>query len=380
MTVDLKHTRRATRLFFLAFGLVFSSWAPMVPFVKTKLAVDDGELGLILLLFGMGALVSMPLTGFFIQQFGMRLISLISALIALIVLPFLAITDKVVTVSITLFCFGFTTGIWNVAINAQAVAVESKAGTPYMSGFHSLFSVGGLCGALMISIFLEGSFSLLSSALVISSITFLIVLLQWQNLLSKNEDKKSSSPHQKFSFPELKALFLGLICFISFMAEGSMLDWSAEFLRSVLAYDPANAGIGFAIFSIAMAIGRFYGDRIIHLMGNQWVFQMGCFLAAIGFVVVVFLDWGYTGLLGFLLIGLGASNIVPILFSSVGRLQASSSFNLTIVTTCGYLGMLLGPAFIGFIANATTLSFAFLCLSILLISIGSTSRYIPKAS
>lgn len=373
--VSFKQSCLATRLILLAFGLGISSWAPMVPYVKTRLNVDDAELGLILFVFGIGALIAMPVAGYILHQFGSRLITFISAMFVILVLPFLAITSTVPTVCLTLFLFGIGTGFWNVSINAQAVVVESKSDRPLMSGFHCLFSVGGLFGALIVTCLLELGFSLVFCALVISSMIGLIVALQWKKLLPDQEGTELEQAKYTFSFPNIQVIFLGLICFISFMTEGSMLDWSAEFLRSELDYQTSIAGIGFAIFSIAMASGRFLGDKIIQKLGAAFVFQVGCFLTAFGFIVVVYFGWGYTERLGFFLIGLGASNIVPILFSSTGRLSdGSAKYALTIVTTFGYLGMLIGPAFIGFIAQATTLSFAFLCLSLLLVTVGVKGR------
>src|SRR5262249_34175459 len=152
---------------------------------------------------------------------------------------------------------------------------------------------------------------------------------------------------------------LGCLCFIAFMAEGALLDWSAEYLRSNLDYDIAIAGIGYSAFSIAMAVGRFLGNRAIKKLGSQLVFQLGCLVAATGFAIVITASWTSCELFGFVLIGLGASNIVPIVFSSSGKLtNISSNTALTIVTTCGYIGLLVGPVFVGFLAEATTPEFS----------------------
>lgn len=377
----------ATRLIFLAFGLGISSWAPMVPFVKSKLGANDAELGLILLIFGIGAIISMPIAGYLVHKWGSRSISFWAALMVVVTLPFLAVVNTVFHVSLVLFIFGMSTGAWNVSINAQAVTVESKSDIPIMSRFHSLFSIGGLFGALVISCLLELGFSLVFCTLIISCIIFLIIFWQWQKLLEDSKPQQPVQVKQVYSFPNTKVLFLGIICFISFMAEGSMLDWSAEFLRSSLHYDQTIASIGFAIFSMAMAFGRFFGDKIKQKIGTPLVLQLGSILAACGFLMIVFFGLIHLELLGFLLIGLGASNIVPILFSMTGRLvNSSSSYALTIVTSYGYVGMLIGPAFIGFIARATSLSFAFICIAFFLGLVGLSSRFIlapemnPKSS
>lgn len=378
----MKQAQGAARLIFLAFGLGISSWAPMVPFAKERLGLDDAELGMILFLFGLGALGTMPLTGWLVHRFGSCRLTAISGVFASACLPFLAIASTPFFLSLILFLFGAATGALNVSINAQAVAIESKSEKHLMSGLHCLFSTGGLLGALLVTALLELNFSLLFSASAISFIMLVLILTKKHHLLSfqKENDGRLATPKGRFGFPGFNILFLGMICFLAFVAEGSMLDWSAEFLHSTLDYDPAFAGIGYAIFSISMAFGRLFGDRLIQRFNVFIVFQVGSFLAACGFVMVVYLGLNYCELLGFCLIGLGASNVVPILFSSSGRMGAASpGFALTIVTTLGYVGSLLGPAFIGFLAQATSLNFAFASIAFLLTAVGLTGRFVVIA-
>jgi predicted MFS family arabinose efflux permease len=377
----MKYTCRAARWIFLAFGLGISCWAPMVPFAKKRLALDDAQLGLVLLMFGIGALITMPLSGWLVYRYGSRFIVLTSGLLIIAILPLLAIVHTSLLLSLALFLFGAGTGALNVSINAQAVIIESKNPLPLMSGFHCLFSTGGLLGAVIVSLLLEFKVPLLFCALTISCVMALILISQWTHLLPLSEDRQSEPSQDKFAFPESKVLFLGVLCFISFMAEGSMLDWSAEFLRSSLYYDASIAGIGYALFSIAMAAGRLIGDNLIRRFGVLSLFQAGSLIAASGFLIVVNGGWGYAELLGFCLIGFGASNMVPILFSASGRLPtASPNYALTVVTTVGYMGMLIGPAFIGFIAEAKTLSFALGGMAILLMAVGLCGRIVVPAT
>jgi MFS family permease len=150
-----------------------------------------------------------------------------------------------------------------------------------------------------------------------------------------------------------------------------MLDWSAEFLHANAGFDTAIAGLGYSFFSISMALGRYTGDRMIQKLGVPLVFQLGALIAAAGFFVVVSLHWAYLEFLGFSLIGFGAANIVPILFGSSGKIpRVSSSAALTVVTTFGYVGCLIGPALIGFIAKFFSLPLAFMIVAIFLVFIG----------
>lgn len=346
----------------------------MIPFAKMRLGIDDAELGLILLVFGIGALITLPLTGWIVRQWGSRLIALLSTLAVITLLPLLAMASSVYSLSSTLFLFGFATSALNISINSQAVDVEARSRQPLMSSFHCLFSTGGLLGALLIGLFLELNLDLFLSASVISSIMLTIILFQWPYLIV--EEKKVQIREKGTGFSDYRIILLGVMCFIAFMAEGSMLDWSAEFLRSTLHYDPAYAGIGYALFSIFMALGRLTGDKLIGTWGIFTIFRTGSLISACGFLAVNYLQWGHAQLLGFCLIGFGSSNMVPILFSTSGKLgNSSSDYSLTIVTSIGYVGMLIGPAFIGFIAEMTNLTFAFAGIAFLLVGVGLTGRF-----
>ena len=376
----MNQTRLATRLIFFAFGLCLSSWAPMVPFAKERLDINDAQLGMLLFVIGFGALITMPLTGWLVQRFGSRMMTVLAGLCVSGLLPTLAIAATPLSLGLVLFFFGAVTGLMNVSINAQAVAVEIKSQASIMSGFHCFFSAGGLLGALMVSALLEMNCPLPLCAAAVAFLIIYLLLLKRKHLLSASEEQKGECEKKRFSSPSPAILFLGLICFISFLAEGSMLDWSAEYLRSVRGYDPSIAGIGYALFSIAMAFGRLVGDQLISRFTILKVFQSGCFLAASGFFLVVYPWFMRCELLGFCFIGFGASNIVPILFSASGRIpNANAGHALTIVTTLGYAGGLIGPAFIGFLAEATSLSLSLASIALCLIAAGSFGKRVIPA-
>lgn len=375
----MRPTLRAARSIFLAFGLGISSWAPMVPFAKDRLEFDDAQLGLMLLLAGVGSLGTMPLAGWLIHRYGTRVVALLSAFVVTLLLPLLALGDTPFLLSSTLFLFGAATGILNVSINAQAVAIETKSRSHVMSGLHCYFSAGGLLGALIVSTLLECGLPLPLCASCISVLMLILVTTQGKHLLPHEKEmggtKKSNQ--RVFAFPGFNVLFLGVLCFMAFMSERSMLDWSAEFLRSSLNYTTVSGGIGYALFSIGMVLGRLFGDRLIERFNLFRIFQGGSFLAACGFALVISGLFPYAELIGFGFIGFGCSNIVPILFSATGRLTSiSPSVALSAVTTIAYVGALFGPALIGFIAEATTLSVAFAFLALSLIGVGVSGRAI----
>ncbi len=257
----------------------------------------------------------------------------------------------------------------NIAINAQAITVESQSGQSLMSGFHCLFSFGGLLGVVLMGSLLEFKWTLFSCASLVSIFMGLIILTQAKYLLPDMPSASSSATAK--SIVEYKVFLFGSLCFIAFMAEGSMLEWSAEFLRSSLHYPTSQAGIGYALFSIAMATGRLLGNKIIARLGQPLTFKISTLIASSGFMILVASLWPYAELVGFVMIGLGASNIVPILFSSSGKLKKTAPHKaLAIVTSFGYAGLLMGPPLVGFVANFSSLAVALGGIAGLLFLIG----------
>lgn len=342
----------STRVAFFIAGFAVASWAPLVPYVKTRAHLDEATLGLLLLCLGTGSILTMPLTGVLTGRFGCRVVITIASLLICLALPLLAILPNVATLAVALFCFGAGVGTVDVAVNIQAIIVEKAAGRPMMSGFHGLYSAGGIAGAAGVSGLLWLGLSPFAAILCSTAIILLLLAAFARKLLPYG----SESHDPLFSLPHGRVIFIGVLCFIMFLAEGAMLDWSALLLTSLRGVQPAQAGLGYAAFAIAMTAGRLNGDRIVQALGGFRVVLWGGFCAAAGLGLAVTVPSALTSLLGFALVGIGASNIVPVLFTAAGR-QKTMPANLAIaaITTLGYAGILAGPAFIGFLAHATSL-------------------------
>src|SRR6185312_15218966 len=269
---------RSTRLIFLVSGIGMAAWAPMVPYAKARLGLDDAQLGLLLLAFGGGSMASMPFVGWLSHRFGNR---------------------RVIVASGWLLYFGVMLGAVDVAMNAHAVEVERRDGRMLMSGFHGLFSLGGLGGAAGMSALLALGLPLPLAALAVSALLAALVLYLRGGLLPNVDG--AAAGHAPFRMPHGVVLLLGLLCFVSFMAEGSMLDWSAVFLRDFRGFAPSAAGIGYACFSVAMALGRLTGDRLIQRIGPVWAVRVGAGLAATGFALAASVPWPGAALAGFVL-------------------------------------------------------------------------------
>lgn len=374
----LPAARRATRIIFLVSGMGMSAWAPMVPYAKARLGLDDAQLGLALLAFGGGSMISMPLIGWLAHRLGNRLVIVASGLLMCMALPALAMASSEAMLVAALLYFGVMLGAVDVAMNAHAVDVERLDGGRLMSGFHGLFSVGGLSGAALMSAMLALGVPLVVAATVIA--VCLAVLVIWlRGDLLDDAPLADASPKPPLGMPHALAWLLGLLCFVSFLAEGAMLDWSAVLLRDFRNVPAASAGLGYACFSIAMATGRLFGDRIVGRHGPAWAVRIGAALAVAGFALVACVPITVVSLAGFVLIGLGASNIVPVMFSAAGRLPGTPpAIAIATATTLGYAGLLSGPALIGFVAHASSLPMAFAGVAGLLVLVGLSARIVTR--
>jgi predicted MFS family arabinose efflux permease len=291
--------------------------------------------------------------------------------------PVLALAPNIAVLTTALLYFGVMLGAVDVAMNAHAVEVERRDGRMLMSGFHGLFSLGGLGGAAGMSALLALGLPLPLAALAVSALLAALVLYLRGGLLPNVGG--AAAGHAPFHMPHGAVLLLGLLCFVSFMAEGSMLDWSAVFLRDFRGFAPSAAGIGYACFSVAMALGRLTGDRLIQRIGPVWAVRVGAGLAATGFALAASVPWPGAALAGFVLVGLGASNIVPVMFSAAGRLPGGSpAIAIAAVTMLGYAGLLSGPALIGFISRLASLPLALAVVAGLLLLVAASARIVRR--
>ena len=343
----------------------------MVPFAQARLGLDEARLGLVLLCMGFGSTGSMPLAGFLSHRYGSRNVMAVSGLLLCLSLPLLALAPSPVALGAALVFFGGSAGVLDVAMNAHAVEVEKLHRRPVMSGFHGLYSVGGLVAPAGMTAFLATGLPLVGCAAAVALLLGLVIATQWPKLLAPTRDE--TAVHRPlFAMPSTLTWLLGGLCFVVFLAEGAMLDWSAVFLRSERSFAISGAGLGYAAFSVAMATGRLLGDRITFALGPVRVVRIGGLVAAAGLAVATVLPWPVTSLIGFVLVGLGASNIVPVLFSAAGRMPgASPGMSIATVTALGYSGMLAGPAVIGLVAHASSLPLALGGVAVLLTAVAA---------
>ncbi len=356
----------STRLAFFIAGVGIAAWAPLVPYAKARAGLDEGTLGLLLLSLGVGSILAMPIAGALASRYGCRRVLTVGTLLVCLALPLLATVSSIPLLIATLFLFGAGLGTVDSTTNLQAVIVERASGKTMMSGFHGMFSLGGIVGAAGVSALLGLGLTPLAAMGVVILMLLAALFKAAPHLLAYAG--KSSGP--AFAVPHGIVLFIGGMCFIVFLAEGAALDWSAVFLAQERGIDTAYAGLGYAAFALTMTVGRLTGDRIVRRLGATRVIVGGGLTAAGGLFLATFSpNWEFA-LVGYALLGVGCSNIVPVLYTAVGKQTVMpESIAVPAITTLGYAGILAGPAVIGFVAHASSLSFAFGLMAMLLVAV-----------
>ena len=361
----------STRIAFFIAGFGIAAWAPLVPYAKARAGLDEATLGLLLLCLGAGSILAMPISGILATRYGCRRVFSAGTVLICLALPLLATVSSVPLLIATLFLFGAGLGAVDSTVNLQAVIVERASGRTMMSGFHGLFSVGGIAGAAGVSALLALGLTPLWAIAVVIALTLAALIKAAPHLLPYGSE--SSGP--AFAVPHGVVLFIGLLCFVVFLAEGAMLDWSAVFLTADKQIDEAYAGLGYAAFALTMTAGRLLGDTIVSHLGARRVIIVGGLLAAAGLILATLATSWQVALVGYGLVGMGCSNIVPVLYTAVGKQTLMpASIAVPAITTLGYAGILAGPAAIGFIAHASSLSTAFLLIATLLVAVAISGR------
>ena len=359
-TSDTRATRLATRLAFLVAGFGVACWAPLVPFAKERLGVDDGALGLLLLCVGIGSVVAMVATGPLSARYGSRPVIVAGGLGLAVMLPVLAVAPTSLTLGLALLAFGAALGSIDVAMNVHAVEVERGAERPLMSGFHALFSIGGFAGSTVMTGFLSFGVSAFAATLVCAVPMLAAMLFARPRLLATTAAQEGPL----LVMPHGVVLLLAGLTAVIFLVEGAMLDWGALLVTGEALLSQDRAGLGYTLFAVAMTCGRLVGDRVTARIGDRLTLIGGGILSVAGFVVLLTAPVAEVALAGFALIGLGASNIVPVFFRRAGSQTAMRpALAVSAITTIGYAGILVGPAMIGFVAKFIGLPGAFCILA-----------------
>ncbi len=363
--------RHATRTGFFIAGFGLAVWAPLVPYVRERIEMSDALFGMLLLCIGIGSLTWMPLSGLLIARQGIRPVILGCVATLVLALLGMALTESIWLLGIALFCFGGSLGVLDVVLNVQSLLVERELGRRMMSNFHGMFSLGSICGALVLTGLLTLGLSPASGTLLMIALIVIANFLVMGGYLAR----KAPAGGVAFVRPSGLVLLVGALCFVVYLAEGAVLDWSALYLTGEKQLETSSGGLGYAAFALMVTVGRFAGGRVVNSLGTARVVAFGGLLAAAGIGLSIITDHWALALLGYGLCGLGCANVSPVLISSLSRQDAMPvHLAVTAATTVGFAGVLVGPAMIGLIAHFSSLTMAFVLLALLLASLVLGSR------
>lgn len=361
---NLRGGKRATRLAFFIAGFAIACWAPLVPFAQARMRADAAELGTILLCLGLGAVIGMPAAGALSARIGSRFVIMAGAAGPVVALPLLALLADPVLLGASLLLFGAAIGAIDVAANIHGAQVQEAAGVPLMSGFHGLYSIGGLVGAGGMTALIALGVGVLPAASIAAALVLLCILRAAPGFFTT----RAAESGPLFILPRGVVLIIGLLSLILFLAEGAMLDWVALLLTQAKGVDLSVSGVGYTLFALAMTVSRLLGDRIVAGLGERRALVAGMAMTGVGLAIIALAGPVPVVLGGIVLAGLAAGNVVPVLFTLASRQTAMPPAHaIAAASMLGYLGVLMGPALIGYAAYFIGLAGAFVALAALVL-------------
>jgi MFS family permease len=360
----LNRIRWAVSMFYFAMGLCFATWASRIPDIKTALQLSEGELGTILFALPLGQLAIMPFSGKLVTRFGSHRILIISLLFYAFSLTNLGLAIQAWQLSAGLFVFGIFGNLANIAVNTQGVYTEVLFKKTIMSSFHGMWSFAGFTGALVGLGMLTLELTPYDHFIVVAAIVLVMIALNFKFLI-KAKEKIKTKKKKLFTKPDSALIWLGVIGFCGMASEGVMFDWSGVYFKDVIKAPGALVILGYTSFMIMMAGGRFLGDGLILKFGRKKVIQISGLMISTGLFTAVFFPYIVPCTLAFMLVGLGVSTIVPTIYSVAGKNPTVPAGEaLTIVSSVSFLGFLMGPPVIGYVAELFGLRFSFAFIGI----------------
>ncbi|MBV8254490.1 MAG: MFS transporter [Chitinophaga sp.] len=367
LSIDLMNKRTiriaVSALFFLT-GLCFSSWTSRIADIQLAMHLNNAGLGTVLLALPIGSLISLPTAGVLVSKYGSRQVAVNAGIVYAALLPVLGLAQEPWQLMLVLVLFGFSGNLGNIAINTQAVAVESMYGRSIMASFHGLWSTAGATGIGIGWIMVALNIPPVYHFLIIAFLGWMILAFSASRILQQDAGVQENQP--LFSKPDRFLLILGIIAFCSMICEGTMFEWSIIYFRRVLKIDPSFAVASSFAFMTTMATGRFIADSMRIRFGAKKMLIMSGILTASGLMIAVIFPYFFTAIFGFMLVGLGVCAVVPLVYSAAGTTKLMTpGMALATVSTIGYLGFLCGPPLIGYVAQLSSLSVSFTMIAVM---------------
>jgi len=356
--------RLVTSIYFFISGFGYSTWASRIPSIQQHLHLNEAQLGAVLLAMPVGLVITLPVTGQLLGRFESRVIMVVGAIIfnSLLALPgFVVNTLQLVLV---LFCFGSARNLMNLSLNTQAVDVQALYTRSILTTMHGIWSLAGFAGAglgyLMVLFVVPTQWHLLA----VSIVMVVTAIICFPYTLEKKPAPQAKKP--VFSLPDKEMMKFALICFGVMACENIMYDWSGIYFLKVVHSSKSASIAAYVVYMVMMTIGRFAGDKLVDIIGVKKLLTYCGWFVFIGLMTAVILPFLVTAGIGFALVGLGVSCVVPLVFSIAGKVKgANTGQALAAVSTIGYLGFLLVPPMVGFIAQATNLQWSFAVIAMM---------------
>jgi len=366
-----RYFRLGVSTFFFIQGLTFASWASRIPDIKARLHLSEGQLGGILLALPLGQLTAMTLSGYLVSRFGSKKTLPIGVLLYPAALVLLGAVTQVWQMAGALFLFGVFGNLCNISINTQGIGVERIYRRSIMASFHGLWSLAGFTGGVIGGIMVADNISPLQHFSIIYLIDIALLAIAHRYILPRDAASGGQAKKKIFVKPDRAIVLLGMIAFASMICEGTMFDWSGIYFEKVVDAPKALTRLGYIAFMTTMATGRFAADFLVTRFGITRVLQMSGIVILSGMSTAVLFPGLLPATIGFLLVGFGVSSVVPLVYSLAGRSKTMlPGIALASVSSIGFLGFLIGPPIIGFIAEASSLRLSF--ITVALLGLGTT--------
>jgi predicted MFS family arabinose efflux permease len=338
--------RLSTFLVFAVNGAMIGTWVAHIPWLQDHLGVSKATLGLCLLCMAAGALVSMPVTGHFLDRLPSASLTRWTTLVFCLMLPLPLLATSPYMLAAILSVFGASTGAMDVSMNAHGVAIQERLARPVMSSFHGSWSVGGFIAAGLVALAAAAGLDPRIESVIVGVALCLLSLFITRRL-------GASSMHTDghgLAVPTRPVVLIGGLCFLVMLAEGAIGDWSGIYLKHNTGASAATAALAFTGFSLGMATARLGGDSINAKLGAGRLVRAGTALVALALAGVLLIGQTGPAVIGFVLCGLGIANGTPLLFSAAGRIDPPGP-SLAAAFTLGYTGFIVGPPAIGVLSD-----------------------------
>jgi len=378
--LSFRNGRIALSLIFFLYGTLFAAWASRIPDIKILHGLNDPQLGVVLLAMPVGTVLSLMISGRIIANYNIKLIITGSFILLNISIIGLGFPGSDMVLVSALFLFGFFGNALNVAINTQAIDVQKKLGRTIMSSFHAIYSVGFMLSIAVGGILSKLNVSAFSHYVILTGLNVLVIILIFRFLLNSESKTKEVKPGFGFITSDRNLWILGFIVFCGVLSEGTLIDWAAVYFRQTVSHSVKNSATALTLFSVAMTIGRFSGDYFVNRFKPTTVLILSGTGLFVGMLLALSTLIPSTVMLGYIITGLSIANIVPITYTLTERLSSkNTALAISTIATIGYIGILLGPALIGFLSAVVTLrgalfTIAFLGLVVLFLAIPVSRR------